>query len=619
MPLKPGSQARQDTAPLPHKKVPVMLPNFVVWGIGLMDKFWPHGQAPAFKGQKQCPRTFITSDQGNSALEITGNPSEISHLKCLDRPTTFFQEDTGNIALYFDDDENSIDDKDDDNKEIEVSLLVYPSKHLCLLRQVPDKKLLHLLDVTHQWIGQGREFPKLPLSQDLDSLCMSVLTYPEEWIAPLLPAYNISVVNLLKFNLLQITDWPPECGLSYDPDTPNRKLKHHNPIPPHKLVIGLHESFGQELLNGMQSIHDPCTHTTLLPMWVMQFWQVMHKIHRTRSQWAKGKAWLQSKQEGGDAEHYRTVVRQLDILPWNGPIHGQVSAIGRTNKQPNIVIMNTRFSDAIHSIKSITHHDQPRSFLCTLEHNAKTLRNLYTPIHVSDHYITLEINFEKQSFSYRDSLDAHIGIQEITNKLQWCHQNDSASCRLCAINTIKHNVFGHQLSIPDPDPTYERARWFFLTLADQIAQPLLVEVSDKELGPSVGPSTQQGRPEGKEEEQSVIETKVPYHEHLWNSEEGYRVHAKELQAQAAWLEAYIEEKRKEKELERVREEAQQNIEMEDVVMDAAMSRSPEYQPTHYLAAYSMMIDFTTFPASKQNLKLLFTPMCASLLATWVLR
>ncbi|KAG1724051.1 uncharacterized protein EDB91DRAFT_1087617 [Suillus paluster] len=504
------------------------------------------------------PRMFITSDQGNSALEITGNPSEISHLKCLDCPTTFFQ-DTGDIALYFDDDKNSINDEDDDDEEIEVSLLVYPSKHLCLLHQVPDKKLLLLLDVTHRWI----------------SLCMSVLTYPEEWIAPLLPAYNISVVDLLKFNLPQITDWPPECGLSYDPGAPNRKLKHHDPIPPHELVIGLRESFGQELLNGMQSIRDPCTHTTLLPMWVVRFWQVMHEIHHTRSQWAKGKAWLQSKQEGDDAEHYRTVVRQLYILPWNGPIHGQVSAIGRTtlplvnflsdrawlsealvnmmvtclatrlpNKQPDIVIVNTRFADTIHSAKSITHHDQPRSFLHTLEHSAKTSRYLYTPIHVSDHYIALEINFEKQSFSCRDSLDAHIGIQEITNKPQWCftkqfggrfknagyellhgHKNDSALCGLFAINTIKHNIFGHQLSIPDPDPAYERARWFFLTLADQIAQPLLVEVSDEELGPSVGPSTWQGRPEGEEEEQSVIETKVPYHEHLWNSEEGHRVHA----------------------------------------------------------------------------------------------
>jgi hypothetical protein len=80
------------------------------------------------------------------------------------------------------------------------------------------------------------------------------------------------------------------------------------------------------------------------------------------------------------------------------------------------------------------------------------------------------------------------GLENITTRLQWWfekrfngkfinlgptlpagRQKDYCSCGLFAINTIEHRVFEYPLDVPNP--SFERARWFFLTAKDQIQDP----------------------------------------------------------------------------------------------------------------------------------------------------
>ncbi|KAG1848235.1 hypothetical protein F4604DRAFT_1687775 [Suillus subluteus] len=359
---------------------------------------------------------------------------------------------------------------------------------------------------------------------------------PSNILPRLLPPDDISVADLINFRLPEIGKWPFSEKITFQEDMVRCEFFLRAEIPPEPYVEELRKNVGQAILDGKISMRDPRTTNDRLPLWVIEFWWALHRVHSSKMEWSEGKNWIRKKQEAGYHQRvFRNIERQLNILPWNKLLHGPAAGVGRstkhllrflsddewlsdalvdmmtahlashlsTNQQYDTIIADTSFSDAIRSAKDISYHNQPHDYLQKFEW--RPCRRLYAPMYTKNHYVAFEINFHTRSFRWGDSLDfKQPALEHLVEKLQWWfrerfggefrndgpnlphgQQKDLVSCALFAINTIEHNIFGHTLGIANL--TQERARWFFLASESQICEPAVpagVHASNEQAGPS---------------------------------------------------------------------------------------------------------------------------------------
>jgi len=177
-------------------------------------------------------------------------------------------------------------------------------------------------------------------------------------------------------------------------------------------------------------MHDPHTSDDRLPLWVIEFWWTLHRMHNSRMEWSEGRDWIRQKQETGYHQQvFRNIERQLSILAWNKLLNGPAAGVGRTTKhllrflsddewlsdtlvdmmtaylvsqlsakQRDTVITDTSFSDAIRSAKDISYHNRLHDQLEKFEQ--RPCRRLYAPMYTKNHYVAFEINFHTRSFRW---------------------------------------------------------------------------------------------------------------------------------------------------------------------------------------------------------------------------
>ncbi|KAG1728039.1 uncharacterized protein EDB91DRAFT_1253627 [Suillus paluster] len=343
----------------------------------------------------------------------------------------------------------------------------------------------------------------LPLPDDLRQLRVAILTIPDGMLMLLLPHNDILVASLINHCLPQIAMWPFDQSIQFDENLPTAMVDTQGQIPPVPYIEHLCNEFWQALLDGKHSIHDPHNLNTLLPLWVIKFWWVLHTAYEHKTQWVKAACWIWEKQKTGrDLELLREAEMLLCLLPWNRSLCGPATTGRRTTnhlclflsdhrwlsktlvdlmtaslvsflpvQHHDIINANTSFSNAICSTKHISYHDWLHHHLQEIEDDAKKHRYLYATVHIPmlDHFIAFAIDFETKSFKYGDSLYSKNAPSDIIQKLQWwlckCFggefhnnggvlphgvQKDTCCCALFTINTVMHNVLGHTLGIPNP-------------------------------------------------------------------------------------------------------------------------------------------------------------------------
>ncbi|KAG0694678.1 hypothetical protein DFH29DRAFT_1006122 [Suillus ampliporus] len=336
------------------------------------------------------------------------------------------------------------------------------------------------------------------------------------------PLDNLPVMDLLQFPLPNIVDSPFGATAVSCFDT---ALPVHTPnlaglLPPKAFIGDFRKVLANALVHGKCSIRYHHYMDIPLPLWVIPLWEQLHHVHTAKAKWVRANDWLQTQMEkDGGMRVFHDAYEQLSILPWNRSLHGEAACNLRStltlalllspnywlseavidvmtaclvsrlpNERPDVLIVNTSFADAIHSMWNITSYDglEHKAFH-NLKESVKKHRIMYAPMHLQtkDHYVMFWIDFERKSFSYGDSLDYKKAPEYIIERPQWwfekhfggklCNngpvllhgvQQDCCSCGLFAINTIEHHVFAHDLGVPNP--TSEQARWFVLCSQNQV-------------------------------------------------------------------------------------------------------------------------------------------------------
>ncbi|KAG2030101.1 hypothetical protein BDR03DRAFT_1017515 [Suillus americanus] len=481
-------------------------------------KFWPDGREPPFTGEKVAKRTFVTDGKGKPSKEITGNISEIDRLRDAQCSKQIFHPRTGDILLYHDysdyeDSESDFDDEhfqildgvhvnsgrattlmsgsgttpasDDDEVEVYDGVVTTSSKktsqfhrtEYILLDQHYSQDTLAHLETARHWIGRGKKFPPNALSTpyDLQQLCTAVLTVPTRMLAQLLPPEDISVEDLIDLPIPGISAWLYEGAITFENGLPTSEVSPTWELPRLADVEMLRDNFGQALLDGKRSLVDPRfkdqllplwtiefwwqlhrVHTNqLLPLWTIEFWWQLHRVHTSKKQWKGARCWLQDRITANkNVQMFREAEMQLCKLPTNKLLCGPGAHSGRRTdslihflsntqwlseplidvmvanlvarldaKQHDFIIASTNFIDAILCAKEISYHEKPHSQLREFEETAKKRRYLCAPAHrrLTSHFIAFEIDFHARTFRYGDSLDQkqRTDPQYITTRLQW--------------------------------------------------------------------------------------------------------------------------------------------------------------------------------------------------------
>ena len=130
------------------------------------------------------------------------------------------------------------------------------------------------------WIHSGKRWDNLPLN--VINACHQTLELPAAAIAKL-PSDDIPIPQFLCLKLpiqpYSLNTHPNESWLSFEAPNPSEEIcinmLFRHPIPSLELLLVLKKAYGQQWLDGVQSITDPCYNQgkDCLPLWAFELWQ----------------------------------------------------------------------------------------------------------------------------------------------------------------------------------------------------------------------------------------------------------------------------------------------------------------------------------------------------------
>ncbi|KDQ60091.1 hypothetical protein JAAARDRAFT_45943 [Jaapia argillacea MUCL 33604] len=358
------------------------------------------------------------------------------------------------------------------------------------------------------WISQGKRYKDVPMVVSLELCrCVSLPTLATLLLPPndmpILDLLNFTLPCILgSFQLIP----PTSC---FSSDTPNTGFDSiiTQPIPPREFVEQLRAAAGQAMLDGMLSIRSwrDKVSPLRLPFSVMSFWLALHVSISAKDDWARAAKWLGSfgtpsqdlAKACAHSHHF------LSVIPWNQQIlsYGHVgefaqmlrngflsdivinamirrinSHLKRSPSPPAIVITTLQLSTYLVGNTSLTkkspsthppYNAQSVGYLQDMGRRVtesactRLLFPFYSPPH---HWAVISIDIPLRTIRCGDSIGRscpkvlvtaliawlrhHFGGRPFTfsNNLPCADQgDDSVSCGIIAINTLKHHAFGEVL------------------------------------------------------------------------------------------------------------------------------------------------------------------------------
>ncbi|KAG2110401.1 uncharacterized protein F5147DRAFT_652010 [Suillus discolor] len=381
--------------------------------------------------KKHPKHIFVTKGKHQSCKEITHNHEEINQLEDDVRVMQSFHPRTGDVHLYHN--YSNYDGSNEDNffKSINDD---YVPPHTAAAPIPPPTTIL------------------VP-------------------VTPSVPSTMIVQVPVGK--------WIDREDNSLDPDDLDL-LTEIMQIPPEAWVNSLRASVNKAIQDGKWSILHPRLKHQPLPFWILALWEKACVVHEAQTLWINADKWLQVKiLENGtlsstECDINFSVTRQdMFLLPQRKRLIGRrnTSHFARILSDDSLLLDTlmdmmvqftayTELPDAIHlgkmnfdSLPSVLERMLAQGKLLFFPGDSLNLRagQFKSFIQKLQQWLTACFNgpFKDQG-----------------NTLPHTIQQDSVSCRLFALNTITHNVFGDPLSILNPAST--QALWF-----KQITRPYI--------------------------------------------------------------------------------------------------------------------------------------------------
>ena len=403
--------------------------------------------------------------------------------------------------------------------------------------------------IAHDWIGVGRNYDlrTIPFSVILEKGRQTAI--PDYFLHEAhLPAPNTSVKKFVAWILPRVSSEiiSTKVQLWFSKRSPSNNLNLKDtllsrPIPPYDFVEQLDNAVGQQWLDGAKSITDQRFNDGMeaLPLWAIMFWKEVHKLNGMQSTWRQSLTWLEDQAKkyvagtlttSSDAEE---ICALLTSLKWDTSLkycreatttYQLTRFLGtRWLSDDNINMMveelqdelagcldvnvaDLNFTTALQDVKArlaLPLEKRKKTLLGQYEPHIKngTLQRLYFPLYVNkNHWVAVEIDFKKQTFSFGNLCLRFLKVQSSQilslgnsleevgqgigvptkyikslqiwfkslygksfknrgNSLAHAVQNDSFSCGVITMNTIAHAIFQQPLWTPN-DALEHRLKWF---------------------------------------------------------------------------------------------------------------------------------------------------------------
>jgi hypothetical protein len=170
----------------------------------------------------------------------------------------------------------------------------------------------------------------------IDDILTSRIPIPADIHSAILPPNNLCISDLSRFcippancNDSSLLRSQPGGAFSKSPsllDVENALILVGRPIPTYDELQAILQV--EKLVPALDAGHvsicypiESVTTTNLkLPMWVLTYWQEVHKILRVKAQWQSAISWLEERGTGREGDVFSVAVEMIKTWPWNIPL-----------------------------------------------------------------------------------------------------------------------------------------------------------------------------------------------------------------------------------------------------------------------------------------------------------
>ncbi|KAJ8083643.1 hypothetical protein PM082_009518 [Marasmius tenuissimus] len=358
------------------------------------------------------------------------------------------------------------------------------------------------------WIGTNRKFKdSLKFVQDELRRCLCLSSDTLNLLPPdTLSIQNLLLTPLPSIAGAVVFTTPASWFFSAQPTNSISCLLNH-PIPAKPFIDGLYNAAGQAMLNGKVSIcvgSTPERRTILVSFEGLALWAALTEAITCQKKWTTAVQWLDGVilkkpelQELGS--HTRQFLGQVQ---WKEGVEGLQSTMKMTDMSTflsnswlnngHVDAMLCRLSMRLSALPSLSHTNliAPCSLSVLLSsspylkatgdvYNAKApqdllkfgtklassgAKSLWTVVHIPGHWVAMKISMPERHIHWSDSfrgpvpkkikavikswLYQHLPSKQFSfqDLLECAHQGDDThSCGIIAVNTLKHQLFGDNL------------------------------------------------------------------------------------------------------------------------------------------------------------------------------
>ncbi|KAJ3833288.1 hypothetical protein F5878DRAFT_700127 [Lentinula raphanica] len=401
-----------------------------------------------------------------------------------------------------------------------------------------------------EWIGRGKRYDTAPLY-------VLVARGDEEKVPTrfqaFYPSSTLSIKQYLRFPLPKksyaLSMYSPKKWFSKEPPTPRSegelwKLLYTRPLPTSSEIQTLYTTFGQEWLDGAQSLCDPRINSgkDRLPLWFLTVWHDVLGFVDTQSDLEK--AWRAGQELvtlPDVMEEFPTVESIFRDVKWNEVFtHGgvKIKAYEFAPLLRKVMLSSLVTQGMISYLQDRLHRDTVNSkkhYICgsgfagfiavaetrnklhgrclqDIENAVRRHQDLqiWVPVLREQHEVVIKIDFGAKTIGYGDTLPKFSPPKVIGDHLQrWIKltfgenfewvgkatvvhgtQEDAISCIPGTANMIAHGIWGDELW-SDGKKMVDRTRWFVRLTESPSSSSNIVQAehSDPTAASTIAPRT----------------------------------------------------------------------------------------------------------------------------------